>query len=570
MPKRRLQPAEESKLTKCLTVRGASERAVQEIWNICHDDDNTLSRGAFERHVERDSRPWLDVTETVKFPCHDGSDVTLTIVDLRRYLVKMCNDAPAWNSAMQTALQQNVALSPVLFCDESTSGNVLAVNKDRKCNLYHISWIELWHLLKNQNAWVPLAIVQSVCLAKIKGGASAVMIEVMKRALSSQNAEGFALGDMMFRQKRKARFLADLEAVRGVYSLKGSAGLRCCILCRNVLKKGSGVPEHDGYFVEISSAGGFVAANDTDVFHQCDMMKHPCTKAKLEEQEVSTGITFDPDSLMWSPMRSWMPPSQILYDYMHLYLCNGIGSWEVILFLNQVYACTELDRASLQTAVLESEWTGTKSSGKTSTYLKNLFAERMFGENVYKGQAHQTGAIVPLLNYYMTELFEPSLPEAVCKSFHYLSAIISFVRKMQHGLHAVDDAMAKHLDKLQRLHHIHFGKAYSDVEYRPKHHHRHHLPLQWRKTGVAMSCESLESKHSLYKTGIGDNQRSLVHDHARFSASVLTKMLKANCSLINKTGLPFWELLSPIKEASFENKLLFRTTELQTSKSSWL
>ena len=86
---------------------------------------------------------------------------------------------------------------------------------------------------------------------------------------------------------------------------------------------------------------------------------------------------------------------------------------------------------------------------------------------------------------------------------------------------------------------------------------------------MALSCESLESKHSLYKLGIADHQRGLVQDHARFSASVVTKMLQTNQTLLQKTGLPFWELLPPIKEATMEDKIFFLSMELKTSKSRW-
>ena len=90
MAKRKLAPEDVGKLQKCLEVRGASERAVHDIWNICHDKDKKITRGTFERNVEQGKEAWLAVTEAVTFSCHDGSDVALPIVDLRKYLQKMC------------------------------------------------------------------------------------------------------------------------------------------------------------------------------------------------------------------------------------------------------------------------------------------------------------------------------------------------------------------------------------------------------------------------------------------------------------------------------------------------
>jgi hypothetical protein len=107
-------------------------------------------------------------------------------------------------------------------------------------------------------------------------------------------------------------------------------------------------------------------------------MTVPCRKQELDKQEISSGIVYDPSALMWSDQRQVMPPSQILYDYMHTYLCNGVASWEVALFLDKVYSCTEITRESLLQSVLSSAWKGTQSSGKTEGYLANLFHQRMF------------------------------------------------------------------------------------------------------------------------------------------------------------------------------------------------
>jgi hypothetical protein len=46
-------------------------------------------------------------------------------------------------------------------------------------------------------------------------------------------------------------------------------------------------------------------------------------------------------------------------------------------------------------------------------------------------------------------------------------------------------------------------------------------------------------------------------------------MLQTNCALLQKTGLPFWELLPPISEATMDDKIFFLSMELKTSKSRW-
>ena len=76
----------------------------------------------------------------------------------------------------------------------------------------------------------------------------------------------------------------DLDALRQVYSLKGSSGLRCCISCKNVLKLNSGCANHP-YFVEISAASGFDPSSDTEIWNTCDRFSFCGTKTGLHQQK---------------------------------------------------------------------------------------------------------------------------------------------------------------------------------------------------------------------------------------------------------------------------------------------
>ena len=567
-PKRKLSHEDVGKLHKAMRVRGASERAVHQIWNICNDEDKNIGRGSFERAVEVEPSTWKNAFEHVEFPRVDGSKISLPIVRLDKCLPQMCAEADSFHRAFSKALEQGGKLTPVLYCDEATAGNVLSVAKSRKCNLYYLSWLEMWHYLKSSQVWLPVAAVQSETLQGLVGGASALMVAILQLLLTDHNADGFPLGNgLTFRQLRKAYFLGDHEAVRAIYSFKGSAGIRPCVFCQNVVKMGCDVVSYDDWFKEISAETGFVTISDQEIFALCDKMLLPCTKKSLELQEKCAGVSYIPGSLLWSSERAKMPPSHILYDYMHTYLCNGVASWEVTLLLEEVYSRSNVTLQLLQEAVAASKRTGLKASGKTPTYLVSLFHQRMFGEGCYKGQAHQTAAIVPLVRYYLETLFLIPLPDCYVKSFRTLSDIVKFVREMQHGLCSVDERAMAHLALLQEQHHKLFGQCYPDA-YRPKHHHRFHLSDQWKRTGVVLSCEGLEAKHSIYKSGIGEHQRNLAGSNpARFSPAVLARLLQRTHEQLRQNGLRFWELLPPIKDADLDDKIALTSMGLKTSKS---
>ena len=47
-------------------------------------------------------------------------------------------------------------------------------------------------------------------------------------------------------------FISDLDAQRSVFQLKGSAGLRACFKCKNLVNRRASRIEDDEYFVDIS------------------------------------------------------------------------------------------------------------------------------------------------------------------------------------------------------------------------------------------------------------------------------------------------------------------------------
>ena len=129
----------------------------------------------------------------------------------------------------------------------------------------------------------------------------------------------------------------------------------------------------------------------------------------------------------------------------------------------------------------------------------------------------------------------------------------------------LDEASMQHFAALQRKHQTLFAEAYGE-QHKPKHHHRMHIPSQWLAAGVPVNCEPLESKHRLYKFGTADRQVGQVRNHEGFSASVLCRLLQTSLDIVKKHGLPLWELLPPIKEASLDDKILLATTTLHTSQ----
>ena len=298
MPKRVLPQDARSKLARGLAVPGASERAVRELWNVFHDEDERISRGCFTDVVEEELGPWKQVTEPIKFATHDDNEQRIHMVNLRKCLEKLCSDSLSYREALVKAAQGTGYLTPVLYCDECTAGNVLSADKSRKSCLFYLGYLETWHLLKHEALWIPLACVQSQCINTLQGGVSRLLCHMVEQITNAEFTAGFlAHPDLMIRHQQKAFFLGDLDAVRAGFSVKGSAGLRPCILCKNVLKSHSQLVEHNSYFVEISAWTGFDRSTDIEIFQMCDRLGRCRTKAELAQEEKVLGISYDSRSL---------------------------------------------------------------------------------------------------------------------------------------------------------------------------------------------------------------------------------------------------------------------------------
>ena len=572
MPKRSLEASDREVLRECLKVRGASERAVHELWNICHKDKK-LSRGTFEREVAELLGPWEEVVVWHSFDTYEDKTIDLPLVDLKALLQKQLPVCKPLAVAIQAAQSFGDALTAIFYTDEATAGNVLSADKGRKACLFAVSWRECVHHLKNPNMWLPLAIVQADCLSLIRGGQSAVLGRLLAQNVTNGLHAGVqidsAVGPILFKQKLKCFFLGDADAIRAVTSTKGSAGVKPCFHCANCVKRDSNLQAFDDWFKEIDASEGFVPASDREIFASVDALQHCRSKADLDMKEKATGITFDPYSLWFSDQRCKMPPSMVLVDFMHSYMANGCCSWEVALLMEQVMAHTEVTLPILKEAVLAADWKALSSAHRTRGYIANLFHERLFGEGLYKGQAHQTNSILFLLRYYVEMMFLPAgdVPQPVAHSFLALCNEVQYIRWLQHRLQLPKAQEVEQLNRLQKKHHQAFGVAYGKSFYKPKHHHRLHLGKSILLLGSLPNCEPLETKHQLYKSGVADFQKSSVKDYPRFSAAVLRRLLQVSMDTLVKTGLPHFCLLDPVVDATMEDKIDFASPAVRCSKS---
>eukprot|EP00438_Fugacium_kawagutii_P014703 Skav221093 [mRNA] locus=scaffold4552:36609:37451:+ [translate_table: standard] len=232
---------------------------------------------------------------------------------------------------------------------------------------------------------------------------------------------------------------------------------------------------------------------------------------------------------------------------MHCYFSNGIANTEIILLLAAAKAHLGVTTDALQTAVQTAEWRR-HAPTETRYWSKRLWTPALFGQDVYKGSADQTKAILPLFRWICASVWlavESMRPH--CECFLQLCICVDLIRW------AVDPAQWRELDREQRKHQEMFAALYPD-SVRPKHHHRLHLPEHYVKTGMAINCLGVESSHQDFKKLYADIlQQFLRADDCtgEYSKQLLPRMLLRSLEAYSST--PFldhgFELLNEFSAA---------------------
>eukprot|EP00435_Cladocopium_sp_Y103_P024945 s3343_g6.t1 len=556
--KRKLTNKEVANLHECLAVPCASEKVVLQIWNIANQlraDATNASTSTLKVAARQRLRDARACYEEWRVP---GTEETIWMPrapDLFQFLL---DESPAWREALVDALNVNGGiLRPVIYHDDITCGNILAVIKKKKVTAVYLALKEMFPHVTLEAAWMPLMVLQRIQQDKIPGGLSAVMAELVRRLALA--GEGFNLAvNGQVRRCAFARpflFLSDVDAQRATWSIKGSAGLKPCMFCANVISKNALRGPHAAFETIASSAfEKFKLISDFEFQSAVRHLETLPTKAAREQWEKVYGLTWDPHSLLaQEDALQCLPPSSACNDVLHAYFSNGVASVELWQLANALNSCG-IDLTNLRGLALEKQWLRYGMNPSPSqTFIKYILSDKMFdSERSFKGDETATQPLVFLLWYVLCEHVETNghLRPAM-KSFESLHACVRELRVLRKfpGTVRTEQQVAR-LRGLQSLHQEDFNAAYGAETAIPKHHHRFHIPDGALKLGFLPHCETHESKHRCLKSGkLVDNQKGKLNEHAQFQYEVVTRMLEVTRNQSIEFGLARWEILGKTKPA---------------------
>ena len=371
-----------------------------------------------------------------------------SITALLQLVIKECKN---YATLLQKAIASRPGqrLSIILYNDEVTSGNIVAVSTAKKVSLWYFCILELGRRWSDC-MWHPICLLQHSDFDHIQGGFSHVVKAIISSIENEKIGQGFSVelpdGHHLLRLQLSF-MMGDLDSARAGLDQKGSAGIRPCLYCKNIVKKNSDLVTINPMFKEIGSSdiNNFLEQTDSDVFSVYDnlgVMQPGMTKKAFSKKEQCAGFKYNSYGLLADPMlRNVIPPSKWLVDQMHIYWSNGICSWEVVSMFQLWQEHGGGDLAQF----LSLEWCTYGGESCTQSWRNYLGHESMFSGNTYKGSASNLMAFLPLFHYFL---------ERTCANIDCMKAGMKSFRSLRRiviELRAQKNALVLSVDKLQQL-----------------------------------------------------------------------------------------------------------------------
>lgn len=463
-----------------------------------------------------------------------GSDdvVKVLVADICAVVQDRVSRCPAFGSLLRESIRKSPdhKLNLILYHDAAIPGNVLASQPKRKSTLIYCSFIELGDWLSKTYSWITIGVVKDSTLSLIEDGTSSLMRSLVKLLCAQggllQSGLTFSVdGATWLLQIRQVALIADEAALKATFSNKGASGLRCCLLCQNVLRT---AVEIRPPFVHLSECNhtAFQKMSDSDVFLLADnltsMKERGETSTAFNLTQKVSGLTYAPNGLLWDKeVRGYLGPNQANFDPMHIYFSNGILGSEARMLFQAVDALHKQNKCAVAsqdfvTFAKASWWISPPKPSVLNSYPSQREAAATLALKD-KASASQMLSMLPLLDCFARTSLQTC--EALKLKLDSFLKLCSAVRSVRRAKEAPFQSDADIL-QLQKKHLEAFVLAWGRAQVRPKHHYQFHLGQQTLTWGAMLDCWCTERKHKDFKKAA-----SLIGRNDVFESSMLTKLL---------------------------------------------
>ena len=436
-----------------------------------------------------------DIGITLEVPLKKGSTFSWGILHPARLLQHYCRISKAYRDLVKKARERYPGKwHLILYEDEIQPGNAFLGR--RKLHAWYFTFREFDQQIRDENAWVCFAVLQSCIVKNVRGGFSCVS-KLLHQSMFTLQAPTFATGVAVlcpepYLVQVDLEDIQDADALKYKWDIKGHGGMKPCALkCSNCFMKGHSATNAHAEFVDICDLNWDRVKNfqatDQEIWDAQDelvgLLDVRGGSEARKKLETLYGQNANRDGLLaCKELRQWVKPSRSSYDPMHCYFSNGIADREVTLM------CGALDKLKFDFRKIEAF----VNIGRSSNKLQ-------FSSDGVKGMATEVLLAVPLLRYFLVKLVKPHgvLVDEVA-SFSALADAVEQLQRLK--LYSeIPDVEADKLQSLMAVHFSAFKKAWGADAIVPKHHYAMHLVQQFKRLRIVLDCFACERKNTLPK-----------------------------------------------------------------------
>ena len=338
-------------------------------------------------------------------------------------------------------------------------------------------------------------------MGRLQGGVSCLtkVITQLFTPLESGLLLTLHSGRKVFLFGRLRCLIGDEAALKAMWAVKGAAGTLPCLFCWNVVQARSDLHLSDPSSTLVPHTcfdiGQLQLRTDAELAAAALMLsseKPLRTKKAFETLEQSLGINFNPDGMLFHPDCPLKPIEHTMFDWLHVYLVNGIFQCEINL-LPPVLAANGRSHAALCQFMKSFQAPQDQKSNLTGA-IKTF--EKSKTKDGWKPFASEVLCTYPLLRLFvMDTAFVQEGHILMASSFLLLCRILDLLSMI--GKDVQVDAVT--LEGLIQRHLTAFKNAHGEDELVPKFHYALHLPPLLRQHGLLISCWTHERKHKSLK-----------------------------------------------------------------------
>lgn len=494
--------------------------------------------GDVRQDLQRAShRLFDDVKTVIDLPLQSGGEFKWSVLMPDQAMRLFFARCPGYKDLFRRILQNrpsriDAPWNAIVYWDEVTPGNVLRPDNRRKFSAFYMNFREFGLHIRSEYTWIPIAVIRHTTANTIKGGMPCVMKHLLYEMLlrdSGLPAAGMAVHlvqnspTLFF--ARLGNVLGDEASLKMTWGVKGSSGLKPCMLCKNCVMKRLMPHATSDYLIDVSCShqADFDLATDEDIWETVDMLiaQAPViSKAAMDDLEKATGTHANDDGILRCiALRPHVSPTSSTYDSMHCFFSHGVAANDMHNYL-QALATIGLKYQHLR-EFCQADWRGPRNSrGATLAVAMFTDGREASSKENFKGAASELLAAYPLVQQLVTTAVLPTGKLAKeTASFLAMCECVNLLQQIK-AMHPVPPSQLVLLRQLQTKHLELFVIAYGVGDCKPKHHYSLHIPDQIERDGLLIDAFALERKHRCMKRHATDTDNTKT-----FEASVLTKAM---------------------------------------------